>query len=61
MLSSSFKIFFILQAGNNSKLTGKYIAGRGRALKEFSRTQPKAEVINIHYYILTNTEVNYVT
>jgi len=32
----------------NSKLTEKYQAGRGRALKEFSRRSPKAEVFNIN-------------
>lgn len=32
------------QACNHTKLTDKYIAGRGRALKEFARRSLKAEV-----------------
>lgn len=32
---------------SNSKLSDKYHAGRGRALKELSRRSPKAEVCNL--------------
>lgn len=44
-------------AGNHSKLTDKFIAGRGRALKEFARRTLKAEEVEkrrqIHQLILS--------
>ena len=45
-VNNTFPFFTEQMAGNHSKLTDKYIAGRGRALKEFARRSLKAEVRN---------------
>ena len=48
--TTHFPFYTEQMAGNHSKLTDKYIAGRGRALKEFARRTLKAEVRNFNYF-----------
>ena len=52
----TFKFLNQHQMGN-SKLTDKFHAGRGRALKELSRRSPKAEVCKIHSELVLSSVI----